>query len=360
MKANHVLRESLLFIPDISGFTKFVNQTGIVHSAHIIAELLEIIIKNNILGLKVAEIEGDAVFFYKKGAKPTLAEIYQQCEQMFLAFHQHIRLYERDRICNCGSCANTSNLTLKFVVHYGSIIERNIAGHLQLMGSDVTTIHKLMKNNIPAHQYLLISENSYLKTVSTNLPQWVNLEQAQVSYKNVGNINYQFTYLAPLLKMVPPPPKRKELIQVDFPVVLTIDINCEMDNAYNLLKAIPRKIEWVVGIKKVNYHNKRIERVGTSHECVLPLNTLHIATSKNEVFDDKIIYAENINASGIYPAFTQLFYLEKADNNSCKLKVEIHHESKLLKKFIFEKAMGNAVKKSLIKFKQICEREDIT
>ena len=54
--------KSLLFVPDITGFTKFVNNTEIDHSQHIISELLENIIDSNQLDLEVSEIEGDAVF----------------------------------------------------------------------------------------------------------------------------------------------------------------------------------------------------------------------------------------------------------------------------------------------------------
>ena len=37
-------QQAFLFMPDISGFSKFVNETEIEHSTHIIRELLEIII----------------------------------------------------------------------------------------------------------------------------------------------------------------------------------------------------------------------------------------------------------------------------------------------------------------------------
>ena len=50
----------LFCIPDISGFTKFVAETEIAHSRHIIGELLEAVIEANCTGLQVSEIEGDA------------------------------------------------------------------------------------------------------------------------------------------------------------------------------------------------------------------------------------------------------------------------------------------------------------
>ncbi|MEM6380660.1 MAG: DUF2652 domain-containing protein, partial [Bacteroidota bacterium] len=56
----------VLFIPDISGFTRFVKTTERNHSRHIISELLELLIDENDIGLTVAEIEGDAILFYKE------------------------------------------------------------------------------------------------------------------------------------------------------------------------------------------------------------------------------------------------------------------------------------------------------
>jgi hypothetical protein len=71
-------KSSLIYILDISGFTKFVTETEIDHSTHIIEELLEIIIDSNEINLKVSEIEGDAVLFYRFGEPPTAEEIVKQ------------------------------------------------------------------------------------------------------------------------------------------------------------------------------------------------------------------------------------------------------------------------------------------
>jgi hypothetical protein len=62
--------KGLLFIPDISGFTQFVNTMEIEHSRAIIQELLEILVNSNQIGLQISEIEGDAILFYKFGDPP--------------------------------------------------------------------------------------------------------------------------------------------------------------------------------------------------------------------------------------------------------------------------------------------------
>ncbi len=63
---------ALIFIPDISGFTRFVTETETRHASHIISELIEAILESNQLDLSVSEIEGDAVLFYRLGRPPSL------------------------------------------------------------------------------------------------------------------------------------------------------------------------------------------------------------------------------------------------------------------------------------------------
>jgi len=78
--------KGLLFIPDISGFTQFVNEVEIGHSRFIIQQLLEILIKSNELKLEISEIEGDAILFYKFGEPQKLESLYQQVEKMLWHF----------------------------------------------------------------------------------------------------------------------------------------------------------------------------------------------------------------------------------------------------------------------------------
>src|SRR5256885_16887022 len=94
----------LIFIPDISGFTRFVNEMEIDHSRLIIQELLEILINANQMGLEISEVEGDAILFYKFGEMPDVKQLYKQVEKMFCEFHSNLLSYDYRRFCQCKPC----------------------------------------------------------------------------------------------------------------------------------------------------------------------------------------------------------------------------------------------------------------
>jgi hypothetical protein len=48
--------QAIILIPDISGFTGFTGATEIDHAAHIITELLELIVASNETDFTLAEI----------------------------------------------------------------------------------------------------------------------------------------------------------------------------------------------------------------------------------------------------------------------------------------------------------------
>src|SRR3954470_12294798 len=92
---NTGVQQALLFMPDISGFTEFVNTNEIIHAQSIIQEVLEIIVESNKINLQVGEIEGDAVFFYRMGDRPGMQELLDQVQTMFTRFHQHLTLFDK-------------------------------------------------------------------------------------------------------------------------------------------------------------------------------------------------------------------------------------------------------------------------
>ena len=116
-----------ILIPDISGYTEFVSKTEVSHGTHLLNHLLETIVKSTNNDFIVSEIEGDAVLLYKKGAPPAKKDLIKQCEQIFTSFHTQLNGIDSIRICQCVACLSVTNLSLKFVAHYGTISENRIS-----------------------------------------------------------------------------------------------------------------------------------------------------------------------------------------------------------------------------------------
>lgn len=151
MDNNRKIHNGLLFIPDISGYTDLVHNTDVITGRTITYELLSAIIDYNILGLNIAEIEGDAVFFYKYGAPPSTMAILDQYELMERIFNE--RLVEIE-----ARYERKFPLSLKLIAHYGKMAEFNLVGFKKLYGEVVLETHRLLKNDIPSCSYVLITD----------------------------------------------------------------------------------------------------------------------------------------------------------------------------------------------------------
>tara|TARA_R110002051_G_scaffold3333_1_gene17995 strand:- start:47 stop:385 length:339 start_codon:yes stop_codon:yes gene_type:complete len=84
---------TLICIPDISGFTQFMSDTDIELSSIVIPSLLNKIIYANDIDLKVSEIEGDAVLFYRTGDLPPFDILIQQCRKFYIKFYEQLKDY---------------------------------------------------------------------------------------------------------------------------------------------------------------------------------------------------------------------------------------------------------------------------
>ena len=189
--------KGLLFIPDISGFTEFITNIELAHSHHIIQELIEVLIDQNAIGLEVSEIEGDAVLFYKFGDSPELSLIYGQVEKMFFAFHNHLKISEQRRNCQCNACKCAVNLTLKFITHYGEFTGYKIKNFYTLIGKDVIVAHQLLKNTIDKHEYWLLTKNLTGGKTPEEFTPWIKWDQG-AKQVNKDEITFHFAQLSHL------------------------------------------------------------------------------------------------------------------------------------------------------------------
>lgn len=362
-------QKGIILLPDISGFTRFISETEIKHSQHILGELLEIILEANQLHLSVSEIEGDAVFFYRLGDPPDFVQVMAQSEKMFLKFHYHLKKYKRDRICDCGACITAHQLSLKFIVHYGTIIQLKVKHYEKLMGKDVILAHRLLKNQLGLNEYVLMTEK-YLNTQYLDeyqdeyqMPDHLHLAQGAIKFSQIGVVNYGYIPLEHILKNVPEPPERRNLTRFDNPVVIDTFINASLEAVYGTLTNPKLKPEWIRGLKEVILDEKKIPRIGTDHQCILQAMVLDVEVVHSRMEEGKLEYMEQVNNLWLLPEM-KFFYILKRHDGFTKLTLEIHYKIipvigfilnpfiRLLIKFFF--------KENTKRFKKFCEGQLMT
>jgi len=280
-----------ILIPDISGYTEFMSKTELDHSSHIINELLELLVESNKADLTLSEIEGDALLYYRKGDAVEFDMIASQCTEMFRNFHSRIRLIERDSICQCGACQSTSNLTLKFIVHYGAIKEIKVANFSKASGLDMIIAHRLLKNSISSNEYILAT-NSYLDRVQGNTSTAFSWQPSSEEYDAIGKLEFQYALLDKIKESIPDPTPNVEPDIVLGDESTEVDIAAPLMKVHKLLIDLGNRKGWVPGLEGTEGEIP-IDRLGAKHRCLFGEETIEVVPEKNEVNEEGIRYVES-------------------------------------------------------------------
>lgn len=152
-----------LVLLDISGYTRFtrLHRTSSLHAEKIIGELLESVLANASHPLVIHELLGDEVtFFVASDANEAIAiEVRRQVAAIFQAFRdREAQLISECSLCTCEACATVGKLRLKAILHFGQAVLGQVGAFRKLSGEDVILVHRLLKNSVPASEYVLETE----------------------------------------------------------------------------------------------------------------------------------------------------------------------------------------------------------
>jgi class 3 adenylate cyclase len=318
---------SLLFLPDISGYTQFVQSTEIEHSQHVIAELLEVLIKANTYGMELAEIEGDALFFYLDAKVLPPLDMSHLVEQMFTAFHSHLALLQRNRICPCNACKKAPDLKLKIIAHAGSLEFLDIRGNHKPFGPAVIEAHRLMKNSVPHDSYVLVSDALGKAMGPTiNNTELFSFASGKDVYDGVP-IGYTYTFIdAKKLNLYPHELPKFMAFDRNADHVLHQDFPVSANTLLELLTNYRFRDEWLIGVDEFRYTDTEVTRLGTEHVCVINGKHLNFVTVSKEAPEGVLVYGEETHDTPVVDTLWQFYLIRAADAHSCTLTLELFWE----------------------------------
>ncbi|MFY0625894.1 MAG: DUF2652 domain-containing protein [Reichenbachiella sp.] len=318
--------KSFFFIPDISGFTSFVKNVEIEHSRHIISELLELIIDADELGLTMVEVEGDAIFFFKHNDIPDRAAILSQVEKTYIKFHEHLKLYETNRICQCGACSSASELSLKFVADVGVAEMITVKGNQKPFGESVIRVHRLLKNNVASNEYLLYTNdlNDFTSLEKMN-GSWPESLEDSIQFEGIGSVDFKSINLNFLESKITKPEPLKPRKLTNNPYIMEMEISARREHVYEFLTNMDQRPKWSQDVTLFKYKKGQVNQVGYKHVCVLDKGSVEFETVTNDFGPDKLVYGETTNEIPIFKEATTYFVLSEHDYNTL-LRIEVHFD----------------------------------
>lgn len=354
-------KPTLLFIPDISGFTKFVNQTEIQHSRHVISELLEILIDSNHLGLTLSEIEGDALLFYNQKEIPDTTRIVSQARSMFLNFHRHLQRYQNHRICQCGACRTAGNLSLKIIVHLGSVDFIKVKAHQKPYGPDVILAHRLLKNEVDNQEYLLLSQPlAPVKDGDWKFDEfpWLHFQKGLTYYENIGDVPYYYGLLSPLHNEV------GAVDTVTNPGISPTSISSETyidlprDNVFEIIIDLEQRNRWNRRAKEIKFDHP-LNEIGAKHVCVFDNSSLEFETVTNDFGKDNLVYGEKVLTLPPFVEDITVYFIVSSSGSGSVVKLSAHYKMKGLFGWVmapfFKRRVGKNNRQALHDLKEWCE-----
>ena len=214
--------QAILLIADISGFTGFMRSHAVAssHAKPIIVRLLKALIKASSPPLQLAEIEGDAVFFFatatKENVEAVAAQVKEQVLNLFVRFNQEVEVLQQIQRCECEAYSNVGALKRKQVLHTGDVAIEQIDRFEKLFGLDVIVVHRMLKNSVPASEYVMMTDPVY--NAFGNFYE-LEPERRSEQFEGIGTVDTLVFYASPRLLTqlhktpAAPTPTRREALR---------------------------------------------------------------------------------------------------------------------------------------------------
>lgn len=204
------IKQLVLVIVDISGYTQFIRtqKMSAIHAEEIIFELIEAVIDHAAYPLTLNKLEGDAAFLYAEvtadNRLDVARDVARQAREFFKVFYERARTLSTERAdCDCDACQTIFNLRLKAILHSGQAVFKKIRQFEELAGEDVILIHKLLKNSVPANEYILMTDAFHqLVGDFDDLPSEIRIENCDY----LGEVTVHVTYPRKNTQAEPYPP----------------------------------------------------------------------------------------------------------------------------------------------------------
>jgi len=259
-----------LLIADISGYTGYLAGVEIDHAHDILADLMGTIVSSLRPGFRLAKLEGDAAFMYAITERLDGSLLLDAIERCYFGFRRRRRDVRQATSCECQACVRIPDLDLKFVVHHGTVLRQRVAGHAELLGSDVIVAHRLLKNGVVAatgiEAYALLSQ-ACVDAMDLDVIA-LSMRPASETYEHIGTV---LVWVHDLGRRWDEEQARTRLLVDEGSAIKQVSLRTSAPPqvAWEFVTTPGRRVLWQVGVTGVEVAATGNRRgVGTTNHCL--------------------------------------------------------------------------------------------
>jgi hypothetical protein len=237
--------------------------------------------------------------------------------KIFNAFHSQRMWMQQHAVCPCGACQAIINLTLKFVVHHGPLAEIKVGRFVKQSGTEMIVAHRLLKNSIDSHEYLLMTEKLLQQSPGPAEAFEMDWASSSEEYASIGKVEYRYVLLNEARKKIPEPPVPEISYRIDDTSYLEMTIAANYRDVYMILMNIPERTNWQQGLQKVEQDIPAVF-VGSLHYCNFENYKAVISPLRMTLSDDGIIFAEKCLIEDVNLSVIHEFVCKKETETTCR------------------------------------------
>lgn len=153
-------QDTIFILPDISHYTHFMskNRFAFAHAQEVVFALINAIIEAATRTIEISKLEGDAALFFVDTGRYSKEALGKSVTDILAAFYGERRRLISSNICPCEACQQIGDLELKIFVHRGRASRFKFRGTVDLFGTDVIVLHRLMKNDVDGDRYVMVTD----------------------------------------------------------------------------------------------------------------------------------------------------------------------------------------------------------
>jgi hypothetical protein len=218
------------------------------------------------------------------------------------------------------------------ITHYGEFTPLSVQQFDKLIGKDVIVAHQLLKNDIPQHEYWLVTKD--LHRQPAELTQWMQWHTSSKETES-GEISFYYTQLGPLKNDIPKPSISQELSKKTKMLSVSRDYDVDIKTLCYTVVHFEFRHLWHVGIKTIDEVEHLLPGIGSRHRHVLENGKTELMYISSFIYDPegKTIFSETNEKD----KSSICFVAEKTGDHTSRLTLELYFQSNILRQVLFNR-----------------------